>query len=77
MQSPPVEWTLGIGYLVVLDIVRNSGEPDGDTLTECIRSAFRTHTPEGRRTLAVAIGAGAVLLYQHFTKPEMRTQETP
>lgn len=72
MQSPPVEWTLGIGYLAILDVLRDRGEPDGDTLTECLRDAFGTDQPAGRRRLAVAIGGGAVLLYRHLTKPEMR-----
>ena len=72
MQSPPVEWALGIGYLAVLDIIRDRGEPDGDTLTECVREAFGTDERAGRQRLAVVIAGGGVLLYRHFCKPEMR-----
>lgn len=72
MQSPPIEWTLGIGYLAALDYLRNHGEPDGDTLTEVIREAFDTDTPVGRARLAASIVLGAVGLYAHLTKPSMR-----
>lgn len=72
MQSPRIEWTLGIGYLAVLDWVRNQGEPDSDTLTEVIREAFGTDHAPGRRRLAVTIAAGGVVLYRHLTKPCMR-----
>lgn len=72
MQSPRIEWTLGIGYLAVLDWVRNQGEPDSDTLTEVIREAFDTDTARGRANFAAATAAGAVLFYRHICKPEMR-----
>ena len=68
MHSPPAEWTLGIGYLAVLDALRDRGEPDGDTLTECLREAFHVDRPEGRAALAAAITAGAALLYRHLVK---------
>lgn len=72
MQSPRIEWTLGVAYLAVLDYVRNRGEPDGDTLTEVIREAFDTDQASGRRRLAATIAAGGVVLYRHLTKPTMR-----
>lgn len=72
MHSPPVEWTLGIGHLVMLDMLRDHGEPDGDTLTEVIRGWFHVDTPEGRARLALSIAGGGVLLYRHLVKPEMR-----
>ncbi len=72
MQSPPIEWTILIAPLVVLDIVRDHGEPDEDTLSECLRVGFQTDTARGRHILAASIAAGGVLLFRHLTKPEMR-----
>lgn len=72
MQSPRIEWALGIGYLAVLDYVRNQGEPDSDTLTEVIRETFGTDTAAGRRNLAASIAFGGVALYVHLAKPDMR-----
>lgn len=68
MHSPPVEWSLGVAYLGVLDIVRDRGEPDGDTLTECIREGFRVHTPRGRAAFTLALTASAVLFHRHICK---------
>lgn len=68
MQSPPIEWALGIGYLAVVDVLRDRGEPDGDTLSECLRVAFHTDDPRGRAALAAAIAAGAVVLFRHLAK---------
>lgn len=72
MHSPPAEWVLGIGHLAILDYLRDRGEPDGDTLTEVVRSLFATETPRGRALLAGTMTAGGVLLYRHFVKVEMR-----
>jgi hypothetical protein len=72
MQSPPLEWGLGIGYLVILDVLRDRGEPDGDTASEVVRVAFKVDRPEGRRVLAAVMVAGGIALYCHFVKPEMR-----
>lgn len=72
MHSPPLEWGLGIGYLVALDVLRDHGEPDNDTLTEVIRQLFGVDTPLGRARVATAILAGGVGLYVHICKPEMR-----
>lgn len=68
MRSPRAEWSLGIGYLVLVDILRDRGEPDGDTLSEVTREVFRVHTPRGRLAwLAVLVGGGA-LLDRHICK---------
>jgi len=72
MQSPPVEWACGIGYLAIVDWIRDRGEPDGDTLTECLRVAFRVHEPRGRAALAATVAAGGLVLYRHLVKPDMR-----
>ncbi len=72
MQSPPIEWALGIGYLVVVDCLRDRGEPDGDTLSECIRQAFDIDTPRGRLAFTAALTAGALALHRHIVKPGER-----
>lgn len=72
MQSPPVEWALGIGYLAVVDAIRDRGEPDGDTLSEVIRQVFNVNTPQGRAAFTATLAAGAVLFHRHIVKPEMR-----
>lgn len=77
MHSPPAEWALGIGYLAVLDVIRNRGDPDGDTLTECLRESFRVHRPEGRAALGAAIAAGGVVLFRHLCKPPCASGNLP
>lgn len=72
MQSPPIEWSLLAAHAVALDVIRDRGEPDGDTATEVLRTLFRVETTEGRARLAAAIAVGGVLLYRHLTKPQMR-----
>ena len=68
MKSPRIEWALGIGYLAVVDVLRDRGEPDGDTLSEVLREVFRVDTRGGRVALGGAIAAGAVGLYRHLVK---------
>ena len=72
MQSPPIEWALMVAHYGVVDYLRDRGEPDGDTATECLRVLFRVHTPHGRAALATAITGGGLVLYRHLTKPDMR-----
>lgn len=74
MQSPPMEWALGIGYLAVVDYIRDQGEPDGDTLSECVRHAFKIDTPNGRLAFTVALSAGALILHRHIVKPGERNR---
>lgn len=68
MQSPPVEWTIGIGYLALLDYLRSRGEADDDTLSECVRNAVRRH-PRGDVAFTVALFVGAELLRRHILRP--------
>jgi hypothetical protein len=67
MQSPPLEWTLAIGHLAVLDYVRARGEADRDTLSECVRDLIERH-PGGRAVFTAVYAAGAVLLYRHICR---------
>jgi hypothetical protein len=70
MQSPPLEWALHVAHFGVLDLIRDRGEPDGDTASECLRVLFRVHTASGRVAFAVSLAAGGVLLYRHICKIE-------
>lgn len=72
MHSPPIEWAAAIGHLALLDWIRDRGEPDNDTLSEVLRAVFHVERPEGRAALAAAITVGAVGLYAHLTKRDMR-----
>lgn len=67
MQSPPVEWVLGIGYLATLDYLRSRGEADGDTLSEVTRSFVRRH-PAGDAVFTIALFGGAEVLRRHILK---------
>jgi hypothetical protein len=67
MQSPPVEWTLGIGYLALLDYLRARGEADDDTLSEVVRNLVRRH-PAGDVAFTVVLFAGAELLRRHILR---------
>jgi hypothetical protein len=65
MQSPPVEWVVGIGYLAAIDYIRSRGEADGDTLSEVVRTFVRRH-PSGDALFTVAVFAGAEILRRHI-----------
>lgn len=67
MQSPPIEWALGIGYLAALDVIRDRGEADGDTLSECTRELVRRHR-HGHIAFTAALALGAVALHRHILK---------
>lgn len=68
MQSPPVEWTLGIAYLATLDYIRARGEADDDTLSECVRNVVARH-PSGRHLFAAGLALGGVVFYRHIVDP--------
>lgn len=68
MHSPPIEWALLAGHFIALDVVRDRGEPDGDTASEVLRTVFHVGTPQGKATLAAFLAAGAVTLYRHLVK---------
>lgn len=68
MQSPPMEWTLGIGYLAALDYLRSRGEADHDTLSEVVRNGVR-RVPHGEAVFTVALLGGTVWFHRHIVKP--------
>lgn len=53
----------------VVDWMRDRGEPDGDTASECIRQAFRVDTAPGRLAFTAALTGAAFLFHRHITKP--------
>lgn len=63
-----VVWPSLIAALAALDWYCDRGEPDGDTLTELVRSLLRPETTPGRIATAALLGAGAEVLYTHFCK---------
>lgn len=77
MHSPPLEWGLGIGYLVALDVLRDRGEPDKDTLSECIRDAFKVETPIGFAIFTASAVGGFTIFHRHIVKPKMRHRLIP
>ena len=68
LPRPRVVWPTLIGALVALDIWADRGEPNGDTLTELVRSVFHPETPVGRVTIATLLGVGGGVLFDHFCK---------
>lgn len=71
MQSPPVEWTIGIGYLALLDYLRSRGEADDDTISECLRPWALRHPV----TFAAACVAVPLWFHRHIARthnPPMR-----
>jgi hypothetical protein len=68
MHSPPIEWALLAGHFIALDLVRDQGEPDGDTASECLRILFRVDTRSGRSALAASLAVVGVGLYRHLAK---------
>ena len=68
MKSPGAEWVLGIGYLAAIDIIRAKGDPDDDTISECLRAVVERH-PQGQRMLAAALVVGGVGFYKHICDP--------
>lgn len=67
MHSPPMEWTLAIGHLVVLDVLRARGEADRDTLSEVVRDVVE-RTPYGRTLFGAAVAAGGLVLHRHICR---------
>lgn len=68
MQSAPTEWALAFAFVGLVDFIRDIGEPDGDTLSECIRTCFRVDTPRGRLVFTATLAASAVGFRRHICK---------
>lgn len=72
MQSPAIEWTLGVGYLLVLDAIRAHGEADNDTASEVVRDLVARH-PRGEVLFTGILLVGAMAFRSHIVKP-LRSQ---
>lgn len=48
MKRPALVWAVGVLSLAGLDFWCDRNTVPGDTLSECTRVLFRTHTPLGR-----------------------------
>ncbi|HET7387343.1 MAG TPA: hypothetical protein VFJ19_11845 [Nocardioidaceae bacterium] len=65
---PAAEWGLFAVHVAVVDWLRDRDDPDGDTITEVLRTAYRVDTQRGRAALGVTLAGGSVWLYRHLTK---------
>lgn len=68
MQSPRIEWALMAAHFGVVDYLRDRGEPDGDTASECIRNIFAVHTPGGRAAFTLTLALGSGMFWRHIVK---------
>lgn len=68
MHSPPIEWTLFVGNLAVVDYLRSRGEADHDTLSEVVRNGVEK-VPHGEALFTVAVISGAVWFRRHILRP--------
>lgn len=65
MQSPPLEWSLFVAHIAVLDYLRSRGDADHDTASEVARNLIYRH-PRGKAVGTVVYIGGAALLYRHI-----------
>lgn len=68
MHSPPIEWSVWIGSLALIDYIRAQGEADKDTLSEVVRDVVARH-PLGSHALALALVVGSYGFHRHITRP--------
>lgn len=68
MHSPPVELVLDVVHLGTRNLIRNTGDPDGDTISECVRAAVRSH-PHGEAVFTVALVALGMWFRRHILTP--------
>lgn len=61
-------WLGIIGGASLLDWYLDQGDPDHDTLSECVRVWFHTDTSAGKAFLFVTMSVGGGGLYRHFCK---------
>ena len=68
MHSPPVEWTMAVGHLVVLDYLRSRGEADADTASECLRALVARHRL-GPAAFTFGLALGTAWFHRHILGP--------
>lgn len=68
MQSPPIEWTLAGGYIAALNLLRNQGEADNDTISETIRNVVEK-IPHGEAWFTLGLIAAGIGFRRHIIGP--------
>lgn len=68
MRNPNLFWGGSIGVLAVLDVWCHRNATTGDTLSECTRLVFRTHTPTGRAAFLGAWIGLSLWLVPHINR---------
>ena len=68
MHSPPLEWSLAVGHLLVLDAIRARGDADLDTASEVVRSLVARHRL-GPAIFTTALAGGALWFHRHILGP--------
>lgn len=53
MRRPAHVWAACLGGLIALDIWCDRNAVTGDSLSECVRAALRTHTPAGKAAFLI------------------------
>ncbi len=66
MTGPDVAWAAVIGSGVALETWALASGRDRWTLSRATRRALRCHTPAGRATTTVLLGAGSAWLTNHL-----------
>lgn len=64
MQSPPLELVLDVAHLATRNLLRNTGDADGDTISEIIRARVYSR-PWGPAAFLLALA----LFAKHILKP--------
>lgn len=67
MKSPPLEWSLAAAYIAALNLLRNHGEPDDDTISENVRILVRK-VPFGDLWFTAALFGAAELFRRHIVR---------
>lgn len=68
MRRPGLFWATAVGSLAVLDVWADRNTVAGDTVSECTRTLFRTHSPLGRVVFLATWGTFATWFARHITK---------
>lgn len=67
-RDPIKEWALLLAVPTIIDIVRNQGEPDGDTLSEVVHMVFKVDTFLGWLAFTATLAGGTLWFHRHICK---------
>lgn len=68
MRRPVHFWGGALGALIALDIWTAYNDVEGDSLSEVVRSTFRTETPAGRTVVVVGWTVLTVWVVPHWCR---------